>query len=202
MDETEVWADIEGYEGRYQVSTYGRVSSLFVRDKWGNETRRSERLILKAYMDRYMLIVLTVNGKRRTHSVHTLVGSAFVPGKAKGLHCAHIDGVKAHNFASNLAWVTPKENEAHKVIHGTKAQGETQGIAKLTTESVREIRKTYKRGMATMLAEKFGVSTSAVINVAHGRGWRHVNDYQSPLKAADTINAEYEINFMDSRESK
>lgn len=104
----EVWKDIRGYEGLYQVSNHGRVKSL------GNKKTRKEKL-LKASKDGagYLMIWLYKEGKALSKTVHRLVAIAFVNGYKDGLHVNHIDECKINNKASNLEWVTQMQNNNH-----------------------------------------------------------------------------------------
>ena len=122
---TEHWKDIAGFEGRYQVSDLGRVRSLAreVRavSKAGREyTRCVPSVVLAPGLSRgYQIVNLSPKG---TVAVHLLVARAFVEGHAAGLEVNHIDGVKGHNAAANLEWVTRKENLEHAVRLGLNTQ--------------------------------------------------------------------------------
>lgn len=89
---------------------------------------------------------------------------------------AHLDGNRGNNCPSNLGWVTSKENESHKVSHGTKAEGSRCGAAKLNETVVLIIRSAYRVGLATQveLAKAFGVSQTKISNAVNYRTWRNV----------------------------
>lgn len=122
---TEVWKDIPGYEGRYQVSDLGRVRSVdrYVRTvyKDGREgTRLVKGRVLAWGLSRgYPIVHLFPKG---TVAVHLLVARSFVPGEAPGRGVNHKDGVKANSAASNLEWVTKSRNQQHAVETGLKPQ--------------------------------------------------------------------------------
>lgn len=106
----EVWKDIVGYEGKYQVSNMGRVKSLV--DRWG----RKREMILKLSVNNkngYVQVNLHKDSKQKTYRVHKLVALAFVDGYEEGLVVNHIDEDKTNNCAWNLEWVTYKENSIH-----------------------------------------------------------------------------------------
>lgn len=101
----EIWKDIEGCEGRYQVSSCGRI-------------RNAQTLQIRKTQKKhgYVRINLTDNnGNDRNCSVHRLVASVFVPNPENKPHVNHIDGVKDNNRAENLEWVTPEENFQHAI---------------------------------------------------------------------------------------
>lgn len=98
----EVWKDIDGYEGLYQVSNTGKVRSLRYRNR--DEVRE---LFLKPHNQGYLQVELHKNGKRKMFTVHRLVAMAFVDGYEVGKEVNHIDENKQNNVSTNLEWVSP-----------------------------------------------------------------------------------------------
>jgi len=114
-------------------------------------------------------------GKRRHIKVNILVTEAFQGARPEGCESAHLNGDRFDNRASNLAWASRRENEAHKALHGTKQMGERQWCRKLNEHSVREIRDAdFYRGLYRDLGVKFGVSANLIGKIRRGLGWRHV----------------------------
>lgn len=105
----EIWKDIVGYEGLYQVSDFGRVKSM---PRWG--TTKEEKT-LKQYKNRYgyMYVCLYKNSKPKKYTVHTLVAKAFIPNPENKPEVNHKKGNKADNRASELEWATKSENKKH-----------------------------------------------------------------------------------------
>lgn len=101
----EEWRDIEGYNGKYQVSNYGRVKSL--RDKYGNYR---EKILSQSKNNKgYLKVTLCKDGKIRNFTVHNLVGVAFVP-NIDGLQCIkHKNNLRCDNNANNLEWCTKED---------------------------------------------------------------------------------------------
>lgn len=107
----EVWKDIPGYIGLYQVSSMGRVRSLKRATTGGR--------ILKPYINKwngYCTVSLSNGNKRVTKRVHKLVMMAFKPrncktGYDKESTINHIDGDKTNNSLQNLEWCTQSENQ-------------------------------------------------------------------------------------------
>lgn len=100
----EIWKDITGYEGYYQVSDLGRVKSL----------HRNKEHILKHGYNRngYPLVALCVNYKMWTTTVHQLVAEAFLGHKRDYYKVVvdHIDNNPKNNNASNLQLISPRQN--------------------------------------------------------------------------------------------
>jgi hypothetical protein len=104
----EIWKDIAGYEGLYQVSNYGRFKSL------GNNFARKEKS-KKAHIrhNGYMRITLNKKGKRKSFATHRLVILAFKENPENKRTVNHIDGNKTNNYIDNLEWATHTENALH-----------------------------------------------------------------------------------------
>jgi len=115
----EIWKSIPGYNGRYEISNFGRVKSLSRTKRGfhnGNEYfYMSNDKILKAtnLPIGYSQVTL-FNGKEyKKHSVHRIVAIVFIPNPKKLPFINHKDGDKANQKAENLEWCTAKENMQH-----------------------------------------------------------------------------------------
>lgn len=104
----EIWKDIDGYEGKYQVSSLGRIKSA----SWHNGA--TERL-LKLRLDRrgYPTCFLYKDGQRKQLSVHRVVANTFIPNPHNKPQVNHINGEKSDNRVKNLEWCTNRENQDH-----------------------------------------------------------------------------------------
>lgn len=116
----EIWKDIAGYDGKYQVSNFGNVRT----DNYKNKG-------IKRYLTRthnptgYVQVALN----SKPHYVHRLVAEAFIP-NPEGLPCVnHIDEIKDNNCADNLEWCDYSYNlgynghNANKKIMAVKEDG-------------------------------------------------------------------------------
>lgn len=115
----EIWKDIKGFEGRYQVSNTGKVKSL----RFGGHN--GERLMkLSEHHSGYLIVQL---GKHpsKTYHVHALVAKTFIPPIDGKLIVNHIDGNKHNNCTDNLEWVTYKENTEHAIKTGLRNPHDT-----------------------------------------------------------------------------
>lgn len=108
----EIWKDIKGYEGLYQISNNGRVKSLLKVTKFGNRLKVNEEMILKPALGKrgYYVVSLNHNGKSKTFTIHRLIAEAFIPNPLNKKFIDHINTIKTDNRIENLRWVTSKEN--------------------------------------------------------------------------------------------
>lgn len=118
----EVWKDIKGYEGLYQVSNLGRIKSLPRK-----RTIKTERILSPKFnKGGYLEVALCKNSKYKMCRVHRLVASAFIQNPENKREVNHIDGNKLNNKADNLEWVTPSENIRHAFKTGLIQLSELQ----------------------------------------------------------------------------
>lgn len=108
----EIWKDIKGYEGYYQISNFGNVRSL---DRWVKDNGTpvfKQGMLLNPVKQSvgYLQIALNVEGKVKKKYIHRLVMEAFNPTDNPKLEINHIDENKENNMITNLEWVTHKEN--------------------------------------------------------------------------------------------
>jgi hypothetical protein len=121
-------------------------------------------------------IYLCSEGKGVWRYVHHLVLEAFVGPCPPGGQCRHFpDPSPENNRLENIQWGTQKENEADKIVHGTKQLGETCTWAKLTEAIVRSIREECANGVQQKeLAKKHGLTTAMVCMIVNRKRWKHV----------------------------
>ena len=124
----EIWLDIEGYEGLYQVSSDGRVKSL------KRKMRKNER-ILKPSSDRgYLYVDLCAGGKRKRYKVHRLVCKAFHENPDNKPEVNHINENASDNRACNLEWCTRRENNNHGTRTERSAKTQSKSIGQYTRD--------------------------------------------------------------------
>jgi len=106
MNKNEIWRPVLGYEGLYEVSSFGRV-------------RRGNRLLkTQDYPNGYLYVSLCKDGARKNRMIHRLVAEAFLPNPNNYPQVNHKDETITNNFLDNLEWCTGKYN----CNYGTRAK--------------------------------------------------------------------------------
>ena len=189
-----IWKSVKGYEGMYEVSSDGDVRRISgeigyriigYKRNWNGRT-------LKKQIDNhgYERVWLCKKGEKKCIHIHTLVATAFHGNKKTGLEIAHLDGNKLNNKADNLTWATHKENESHKILHGTlptglrngkytkqesTPRGDNHRNSKLTSERVRKIKALLQNKIIhRIIAKKYKVSRATISYISRGERWAHI----------------------------
>lgn len=102
--EGEIWKDIEGYIGLYQVSNLGNVKSL------PRNTTKGGLLSPASNGRGYLTVLLSKKGKKRRFYIHKLVATAFLQNEEHLPEVDHVNGNRMDNRASNLQWISHVEN--------------------------------------------------------------------------------------------
>lgn len=177
----EIWKDIDGYEGFYQVSSIGNVRSLDRRvenkaSNTGFNLLKGRLMKLKTDKYGYIRIGLRNGSKQKMLLVHRLVAFAFLNREDYQDQVNHIDGIKGNNTIVNLEWCNQSENEKHAYRTGLKSQnGEKSNINKLTNEDVLSIRKRIASGeIQADLAREYNVYPNCISSIKLRRTWKHI----------------------------
>lgn len=108
----EIWKDIKGYEGLYQISNLGNIKNI----------KKYNHMLLTGCLDKdgYKITVLTKDRIKKTVKIHRLVAIAFISNPEGKGQVNHIDGDKINNNDWNLEWNTHSENQLHAHRTGLK----------------------------------------------------------------------------------
>jgi len=178
----EIWRDVPGYEGSYQISSWGRVKSLPRRLRANTGYYTTKERIFKKYNNRGYEEIKLYNGDDtfKNCQVHRLVAFAFIPNPNNYPHINHIDGNPRNSRVENLEWCTNSMNTKHAYDTGLKDpknyKGEGNCNAKLTEEQVKLIR--YKHEVKNMsvveLTNEYNISYGAIYAIVKRNNWKHV----------------------------
>lgn len=181
----ELWKDIDGFEGLYQISSLGNVKSLNYRNE-----KKEQNLALKHHWTGYSMVSLRNNGKLKYLNVHRLVALAFVENPFRKPCVNHIDGNKQNNCSANLEWVTHKENTQHAIKNGLRKDTNMRGRIGILNPLSKKVNQYKKDGSFVKtwdcisdVARFYNCLPSSVINCCAGRNksckgyiWKYADD--------------------------
>jgi hypothetical protein len=176
----EVWKDVVGWEGSYEISSFGRLRSKpFLKRGCGRSgpfTFWTKERILKPSLnaDGYVIFRLQRDGVRESEGIHRLVAIAFLPNPDNLPEVNHKDSVRSNNHADNLEWVTSQQNARHAFDSGNRSNArERHPRAVLNEDLVRNIRTMYAEGARVVdIARALGLQYWTVSRVVHNRNWK------------------------------
>ena len=166
----EIWRDVKGYEGKYQVSNLGNARSVdrtFTNACGVMVTRKGIMLKPRLSRDGYMRVTMHKGGKVNTEPLHRRVAEAFIPINENLPQVNHKDGNKRNNNISNLEWCSALDNMHH---------ARQQGLRNNALEYAKSMRKaviatnieTGKETFYKSVHEAEKIFGRHVTNVLHG----------------------------------
>ena len=178
----ELWLPVSGYEGFYEVSSYGQVRCLTRQVPHINgSTRTIKGRILKTSVrcegrhkihTTLSVSLLRPGFKRKQATIHRLVATAFVPNPDQLPVVRHLDGDSLNNHVDNLAWGTYQDNSDDAIKAGATPRGECHCHARLTEEAARIIKSTPRsQSNAERLGKQFGVHPNTIKSVWDNKSW-------------------------------
>lgn len=162
MSSEEVWKDIPGYEGLYQVSNKGRVKSVarFIVSGFRGREYSPERILAQITLKfGYKRVVLHDNGLIARMGVHRLVACAFIPNPDNKPEVDHIDCNPGNNCVENLRWCTRSENQLNPITRRKMSEnGKRNGFPRCAQEAAWRLNKgkISARRMPVARTDKFG----------------------------------------------
>lgn len=177
--DNEVWKPIPGFEGTYQISSFGRLKAIArTRPVNGGLKHYAEFIRKPAIINKYFSVLGKAPGiKSKQLRIHRVVAQAFVPNPYNKPHVNHIDCDKFNNHYTNLEWVTAAENNAHARKNGrtNPPNGTKHWQNKLDETQVHTIRRCLTDGMTQQkLADYFKVHRTCISAIACKYHWAHL----------------------------
>lgn len=183
MENIEVWKDIVGYEGHYQVSSIGRVKSLarVVESRKGVFGNKKENFLKptknrKGYLNLKLCKKIDGVCSEKSVIVHRLVANEFLENHLNKPQVNHKNGIKDDNRVDNLEWATGSENVIHALANNLKIsqKGSEHPMSKLTEKDVLEIRQIGRSKTLKEIAKIYNVDLSLISLVLLNKIWKHV----------------------------
>ena len=169
LQKEEIWKDIKGYEGRYQVSNKGLVKSLThvtIREDGKKLPIKGRILKPMSNFNGYLQVSLCdSSGKVKRFYVHRLVCEAFHENPKNKPCVNHIDEDKTNNIASNLEWCTYEENNNHGTHNARAAKTKSKPVGQYTPKS--ELIKVWQS--AVEVQRQLGFDNTFISKVALGK---------------------------------
>lgn len=196
----EIWRDIAGYDGDYQVSTFARIKSF---------KNGKVRILKPTISGDYIRIELCKDGVQKQFSVHRLVAEAFIPNPEGKPEVNHKDGKKFNCVVENLEWSTRSENIKHAFDTGLEEpnRGENNWQASLTNEQAEYIRENPDGLTGVELAKKLNVTATVISEIQRGLIYKDAGGTirkskakRIPKEERDQIRAEYATGNFTQRE--
>lgn len=173
----EIWEPIIGYEGLYEISTFGKVKSLSrQRIGKGGFLRYVPECILKqrSSPSGYFQVCLFKNSVRWYPLVHRLLGFAFLPNPNNLPQINHINGNKLDNSLYNLEWISQSENQKHAYRIGLQPYqyGSNRPCSKLSENEVINIKKLINQGLRLKkIADLYKVNPVTISDIKNNKTW-------------------------------
>lgn len=172
----EIWKDIKGYEGLYQVSNLGNVKGIRRRGSCGGILKPD----IKEFSG-YLRVTLCKNNKTKRFQIHRLVLEAFVGPRPSDNHFGmHKDNNTGNNIYTNLSWGTPQENSDHRTASGNNVsynlpRGSKHYASKIKEDDIKIIFELHNSGISNKnIALKFNVNPSQIGRILNNLSWKHV----------------------------
>ena len=184
----EIWKDIQGYEGIYQVSNYGRIKSLGryyfsgmynAIKKYQNENIRK----IEKTRDGYIMVALCKDGKIKKYLVHRLVAEHFIDNQDNLPQINHIDENKQNNYYKNLEWCSNKYN----INYGMRNEKARKSMTKIKGRKVNQydLKNNFIKQYSSIngASKQFNRKGSNIRNccigkqkTAYGFKWKYADD--------------------------
>ncbi len=176
----EIWKDIIGYEGLYQISNLGRIKSLpRIRNIRYRPYMTKERILTPTIGNNgYCYIMFQLNSVPKRYLVHRLFAIHFIPNPENKPQINHKNGIKHDNIPTNLEWCTSAENIRHSYVNGLQKpiKGEKSHNSKLKESDVLNIKEMINEGeKQSDIARIYNVTQSHISDIKHNKKWAHLN---------------------------
>lgn len=161
-----LWKEVEGFEGKYEISTEGSVRNI----------QKGNTLTPSPDQKGYTRVNLWMNGSYKTKKIHRLVALTFIENPNNKTQVNHKNYNKSDNRVENLEWNTPNENIQHAYDNKLICKkGVNNGRSVVNPTIVREIRVLLEKKMKQKdIAAIYNISPTIVCDINRKRTWTHI----------------------------
>lgn len=167
----EIWKDIKGYEGLYQISNLGRIKSLpRLKRNFNVNTKQLDTITIPEKIRKpqltkygYYRIGLTKNHKQTYYSVHRLVAEAFIPNPGNLSQINHKDENKANNEVDNREWCDAKYNANYGTRNKRTGEKQMKQVMCIETKTI--------YSSLTEASRQTGLSIGNISSICNNRKW-------------------------------
>ena len=179
----EMWSAIPGFEGWYEISTWGNVKSLDRQIIYKNQTIRwykGKTIKLTKDLRGNPQVTIHKNNCMKSFKLSRLVALVFIPNVENKPHVHHKDGDILNNHVSNLEWITPENHiEKHRLMGRYLLKSGENGVSprkRFLETDIRLMRNLYKSQNYTQteLAKQFNCNVSVISSILNYRTWKHL----------------------------
>lgn len=162
--DNEIYKQVIGYEGYYEISNHGNVRST--------SYKGVKQLSPSIQRNGYLNVIFCIKQIKAHKTIHRLVAINFIDNPDNLPTVNHLDGNKLNNLVDNLEWCTVEHNNLHAKNNSLLQRYEDRPAAKLTIEKVLSIPSLIDRGATTDdLKNYFNVSRRCIDNIFQGKNW-------------------------------
>jgi hypothetical protein len=168
----EIWKEVQGSEGRYMISNYGRVKSFVYNNDNG-------KIMKFSHIRNFQTINLKIGDTKKTCLVHKLTAEAFVPKPMPEYNTVvHLDWNPKNNYFKNLEWVS-REMSSKRIaeyLHEQRKNGPKKvTYSKLKPEDIKLLKSMLQRGVRqNLIAKMFRISEMQVTRIKRGENWGEI----------------------------
>lgn len=161
----EIWRNIEGFDGKYQVSNQGRIRSMWRNNQYKTHIGTPTILKLITHRQGYLYVLLSKDGKQTKHYIHRLVAEAFLPNPNNLPQINHKDENKSNNIVDNLEWCDGKYNSNY----GTRVERHRAMISKPVIQTTMDGEYVRWFQSATVAENECGYDSAYISQVCNGK---------------------------------